>query len=276
MKTYSYLLLIFLSVYLTGCEKDETITELEEATLSVSPENLNFDENNPSNNQITITSNVSWSINVSNNALKVDKSEGEPGESKVSVTDIPTGKTYMLTISTIKRNETDKTISKSVAVTRQPKGFTSETVYYDNLDKATWSGSGNPFIDQWDGYINATGTGAENIEYTGRTVSVRNNFQSSGYAGASRKNTFYFGGKDAYVTVNNIQLQPGQTSFQLSFGCCKFEGDFDTSSNIKVYISGDRSSMKSLAYNRSVQHTQHSSPNSIHHVRSRRLQYQNG
>lgn len=42
MKTYSYLLLIFLSVYLTGCEKDETITELEEATLSVSPENLNF------------------------------------------------------------------------------------------------------------------------------------------------------------------------------------------------------------------------------------------
>lgn len=252
MKTYSYLLLIFLSVYLTGCEKDETITELEEATLSVSPENLNFDENNPSNNQITITSNVSWSINVSNNALKVDKSEGEPGESKVSVTDIPTGKTYMLTISTIKRNETDKTISKSVAVTRQPKGFTSETVYYDNLDKATWSGSGNPFIDQWDGYINATGTGAENIEYTGRTVSVRNNFQSSGYAGASRKNAFYFGGKDAYVTVNNIQLQPGQTSFQLSFGCCKFEGDFDTSSNIKVYISGDRSSMKSLAYNRST------------------------
>ena len=121
--------------------------------------------------------------------------------------------TYMLTISTVKRNETDKTISKSIAVTRQPKGFTSETVYYDNLDKAIWSGSGNPFIDQWDGYINATGTGAENIEYTGRTVSVRNNFQSSGYAGASRKNAFYFGGKDAYVTVNNIQLQPGQTSF---------------------------------------------------------------
>ena len=99
-----------------------------------------------------------------------------------------------------------KKISKSIAVTRQPKGFTSETVYYDNLDKAIWSGSGNPFIDQWDGYINATGTGAENIEYTGRTVSVRNNFQSSGYAGASRKNAFYFGGKDAYVTVNNIQL----------------------------------------------------------------------
>ena len=164
MKKYSYLLLIFLSVYFTGCEKDETITELEEATLSVSPENLNFDENNPSNNQITIISNVSWSINVSNNALKVDKSEGGPGENKVSVTDIPAGETYMLTISTVKRNETDKTISKSIAVTRQPKGFTSETVYYDNLDKAIWSGSGNPFIDQWDGYINATGTGAENIE----------------------------------------------------------------------------------------------------------------
>ena len=110
MKKYSYLLLIFLSVYFTGCEKDETITELEEATLSVSPENLNFDENNPSNNQITIISNVSWSINVSNNALKVDKSEGGPGENKVSVTDIPTGETYMLTISTVKRNETDKTI----------------------------------------------------------------------------------------------------------------------------------------------------------------------
>ena len=170
MKKYSYLLLIFLSVYFTGCEKDETITELEEATLSVSPENLNFDENNPSNNQITIISNVSWSINVSNNALKVDKSEGGPGENKVSVTDIPTGETYMLTISTVKRNETDKTISKSIAVTRQPKGFTSETVYYDNLDKAIWSGSGNPFIDQWDGYINATGTGAENEPFLFETI----------------------------------------------------------------------------------------------------------
>lgn len=144
MKKYSYLLLIFLSVYFTGCEKDETITELEEATLSVSPENLNFDENNPSNNQITIISNVSWSINVSNNALKVDKSEGGPGENKVSVTDIPTGETYMLTISTVKRNETDKTISKSIAVTCQPKGFTSETVYYDNLDKAIWSRKRKP------------------------------------------------------------------------------------------------------------------------------------
>lgn len=144
MKKYSYLLLIFLSVYFTGCEKDETITELEEATLSVSPENLNFDENNPSNNQITIISNVSWSINVSNNALKVDKSEGGPGENKVSVTDIPAGETYMLTISTVKRNETDKTISKSIAVTRQPKGFTSETVYYDNLDKAIWSRKRKP------------------------------------------------------------------------------------------------------------------------------------
>ena len=85
-----------------------------------------------------------------------------------------------------------------------------------------------------------------------RQVSVRNNFQSSGYTGASRKNAFYFGGKDAYVTVNNIELQPGQTTFQLSFGCCKFEGDFDTSSNIKVYISGDGSSMKPLTYNRSA------------------------
>ena len=104
MKKYSYLLLIFLSIYFTGCEKDETIEELEEATLSVSPESLNFDENNPSNNQITIISNVSWNIDVSNNALKINKTEGDPGESKVTVTDIPAGETYMLTISTVKRN----------------------------------------------------------------------------------------------------------------------------------------------------------------------------
>lgn len=90
----------------------------------------------------------------------------------------------MLTVSTEKRNSTDQIISKSVAVTHQAPIFTSETVYYDNLDKTTWTGSGNPYIDQWDGYINATGTGAENIEYIGRTVSIRNNFQSTGYAGS--------------------------------------------------------------------------------------------
>lgn len=251
MRKYSYLLFALFLILTAGCGKDEVTTEeLEKATLSVSPENLNFDENNPANNQITITSNVSWSINTSNPALKVDKTEGNAGETTVTVTDIPAGTTYMLTVSTEKRNDTDKTISKSVAVTRQAHVFLSETVYYDNLDKAT--GSGNPYIDQWDGYINATGTGAENIEYTGRTVSIRNNFQSMGYSGASGKNAFYFGGANAYVTVNNIQLQPGQTTFQLSFGCCKYDGEFDTSSNIKVYVSGDGSAMKPLTYNRST------------------------
>ncbi|WP_455498393.1 DNA/RNA non-specific endonuclease [Coprobacter sp.] len=252
MKKYSYLLLFFIFILTPGCEKDETTNELEKATLSVSPENLNFDENNPSNNQITIISNTSWNIDVSNPALKIDKSKGNAGESTVSVTDIPVGETYMLTVSTEKRNSTDQIISKSVAVTHQAPIFTSETVYYDNLDKTTWTGSGNPYIDQWDGYINATGTGAENIEYIGRTVSIRNNFQSTGYAGASRNNAFYFGGTDAYVTVNNIQLHPGQNTFQLSFGCCKYNGEFDISSNIKVYISGDGSTMKPLTYSRST------------------------
>lgn len=251
MKKYSYLLLISLFVLTTGCEKDETTEEPEKAELSVSTENLSFDENNPSNNQITITSNVSWSIDVSNPTLKIDKSEGDAGETTVTVTDIPTGATYMLTITTKKRSSTDKTVSRNVTVIRQAHLFTSETVYYDNLDKAIWNGSGNPYLDAWNGFINATGTGAENIEYVGRTVSIRNNFQSTGYAGASRNNAFYFGAADAYVTVNNIQLQPGQSTLQLSFGCCKYSGEFDISSNIKVYISGDGSQMKPLSYNRS-------------------------
>lgn len=252
MKKYHYLLLFLLFIAINGCEKEDITDPYEDATLSVSTEKINFDANNPENNQFTIISNVPWSINVSNNDLKVDKTEGEAGENIVTVTDIPVGKTYTLTVSTVKRNEEDKSVSKSITVDHQAPTFTNEIIYYDNLDKATWTGSEYPFLDQWNGYINATGTGVENIEYTGRSVKIRDNFPSTGYSGASRKNAFYFGGEGAYVTVNNIKLQSGQTTFQLSFGCCKYEGNFDTSADIKVYVSGEGSTQKQITYNRST------------------------
>lgn len=75
-------------------------------------------------------------------------------------------------------------------------------IYYDDLDKTTASGY---YLDQWSGYVNAEGWGADNVAYSGRSISTRSNFASMGYPGASGVNGFYFGGA-ATLKISGIAL----------------------------------------------------------------------
>lgn len=257
-KLYYYLFLLLVMVTGTACDDKETDDgTLPEAALTVTPESLTFDESDASKNRITVVSNVIWETSLSDRSLRIDKRNGFEGERVITVTDMPRNKTCTLTVFTQKRHENDTQVSRTVTITRGDglPPFTPETLYADNLDKAEWSGTGFPFLDAWDGYINATGSGvtAGGFSYTGRTVSVRSNFASSGYPGASGRNAFYFGGADAYVTTGEIALGGTSSPLVLTFGCCKSSGsDFDTASDLKVYLSGDGSAMTPLAYTRST------------------------
>ena len=121
-------------------------------------------------------------------------------------------------------------------------------VYYNNFDKeeATktyGSGTSWPYLDQFEGWKNATGTGAANVSYAFKGMSARANSTSdsnySDYAGSGKNNMFF--GSSAYFSTNNIALN-GAKNFTLSFGTEKYSqdnGSVFTKSEYKIYLSND-------------------------------------
>ncbi len=99
---------------LSGCEKSSTDdndnsggSSLPAVTLTLSPTSLVFDDSDPANNRITVSSNAAWTAQTSSDKLQIDKTNGEAGETVITVTDIPYGASETLIITTVKRNETD-------------------------------------------------------------------------------------------------------------------------------------------------------------------------
>ena len=141
--------------------------------------------------------------------------------------------------------------SKYLTVSQAGPGGSVEAliVYYNDFDKeeATKTyGSSNgswPYLDQFEGWKNATGTGAANVSYTFQGMSARANSTSnsnySDYAGSGKNNMFY--GSAAYFSTNNIALN-GATGLTLTFGTEKYSqdnGSVFTNSEYKIFLSND-------------------------------------
>ncbi len=121
-------------------------------------------------------------------------------------------------------------------------------VYHNDFDKeeATktfGNGESWPYLDQFDGWMNQTGTGVANIEYAYSGMSARANSTSnsnySDYEGSGSNNMFF--GKNAYLAVKNIALG-GATKFALSFGTEKYSqdnGSIFTPSEFHIWLSED-------------------------------------
>ena len=140
--------------------------------------------------------------------------------------------------------------SKYLTVSQAGPGGSVEAliVYYNDFDKeeATetyGSGSSWPYLDQFEGWKNATGTGAANVTYTFQGMSARANSTSdsdySDYAGSGKNNMFF--GSAAYFSTNNIALN-GATGLTLTFGTEKYSqnnGSVFTNSEYKIFLSND-------------------------------------
>lgn len=132
-------------------------------------------------------------------------------------------------------------------------------LYYDNLDgeEATQSYGSNgtywPYINQFPEFANPTGSAAGNSSYEGSYVSLRTNYGSnsdkSDYAG-SGVNYFFFG-REAYVTINNIALNGAYKNLSLTFGGEKYATGGDnlyTPSELHVMLSEDGELWHDLNY----------------------------
>ena len=241
------------SVTASCVNTDDGGGELETAILDSSVESLEYDADNPENNCFTVSSNVTWKADSDLGSLKFSPKTGGEGETVVSVLDIPEGETGTITIMTDKRSTSDKQATVTVTVTRKAVELPEEAiVYLEDLEGGKWNGEKPPFLDQWSGYINASGSGAGNVTYSGRTVSIRDNFPSSSYEGASGGNAFYFGGDGAYVSISGIILPSEYDTYELSFGATQYGTDFVPGKSIRIYLdfNGGDSRSHELNYSR--------------------------
>jgi len=131
-----------------------------------------------------------------------------------------------------------------------PEGSAEDLIlYYNDYDKVEaakeygTSGGSWPYLDQFDGWMNQTGTGAANVEYAYSGMSARSNSTSSSdysdYAGSGKNNMFF--GKSAYLATKNIALG-GATGLTLTFGTEKYSqdnGSVFTKSEYHIFVSND-------------------------------------
>ena len=86
----------------------------------------------------------------------------------------------------------------------EPEGT---VIYYDNLDKEK-STANNNYFDTWTACRNMEGTGTADVTYDGFYTSVRSNWFSTGYPGASGLNGVYYSQNGSNIQVKNINSRP--------------------------------------------------------------------
>jgi len=198
--------------------------------------------------QLTITATRDWMADWDADWLVVSPESGSASADAQTVTVTALSNTGMDRSADVKF--TIGMASKTLKVTQAGPGGSAEAliVYYNDYDKEEaektyGSGSSWPYLDQFDGWMNETGTGAENVEYAFSGMSARSNSTSdsdySDYAGSGKNNMFF--GKSAYLATKNIALG-GATDFTLTFGTEKYSqdnGSVFTKSEYHIFVSND-------------------------------------
>ena len=160
----------------------------------------------------------------------------------------------------------------SVAVKQYGSGVTppptGDAIYANDFDKeqATEGSSSWPFADQFEGWKNQTGTGADNVAYVANSISVRANSASNGSYSkykddASGVNNMLFRA-GAELEIHKIALDPAQKNLCLTFGSYKSlygaEDNAFVTSEFHVYLSKDGENWAEIAYDRPVEADEHS------------------
>ncbi len=241
----------FIAIILVGLAAfiscDMQNTDLGAPSLILDSSEMTFNETG-GENTLSFTSSRSWTATTDADWLVISPEAGEASSDKQSVTVTALENTEMDREATV--TFSIGMINRYLTVTQAgPGGSTEQLVlYFNDFDKeeATntyGSGESWPYLDQFDGWQNETGTGAANIEYAYKGMSARANSTSdskySDYAGSGSNNMFF--GANAYIAIKNIALN-GTTDISLTFGTEKYSqdnGSIFTPSEFHIYLSND-------------------------------------
>ncbi len=148
---------------------------------------------------------------------------------------------------------------KTLTISQKGTGSADDAIVYKNdfdKEEATktygTSSSSYPYLDQFDGWKNETGSGIANVSYAFSGMSTRSNSKSnsnySDYEGSGSNNLFF--GTSAYFSVQNLALSQG-VNYTLSFGSERYVQDATNTfshSEFQVYVSNDAKKWVELEY----------------------------
>lgn len=230
---------------LAACQEKEQNLGVPDLSISVSE--MTFEEAG-GEQTLTVNATRDWKVQTDADWVVVDPASGEASADDQTVTVSVLENTGMDRSADLKFTIGMK--SKYLTVSQAGPGGSTEAliVYYNDYDKVEaektyGSGSSWPYLDQFDGWMNQTGTGAANVEYAYSGMSARANSTSdsnySDYPGSGKNNMFF--GKSAYLATKNIALG-GATDFTLTFGTEKYSqdnGSVFTKSEYHIFVSND-------------------------------------
>ena len=231
---------------LVGCQPQEE--NLGTPDISIDKNEMTF-EVSGGEQQLTVNATRDWKVETDADWVVVSPESGAGSLEPQTVTVTALENTGMDRSADLKFTIGMK--SKYLTVSQAGPGGSVEAliVYSNDFDKEeatkTYGSSGGswPYLDQFEGWKNATGTGAANVTYTFQGMSARANSTSdsnySDYAGSGKNNMFF--GSAAYFSTNNIALN-GATGLTLTFGTEKYSqdnGSVFTNSEYKIFLSND-------------------------------------
>ena len=220
-------------------------------SIELSTQTLDFEKDGGSQT-IKLTATRDWNVTNVPDWIAVDPKSGNPAENKeVTVT--------VLENTGIDRTQDIKfTIGfdgKTLTVNQKGTGSASEMIVYHNdfdKEKATQTDKKWPFLDSFEGWKNAKGSGVGSETYAYNAVTVRANSTSgssySDYSGSDANNLFF--GSNAYFSVQGIKLS-SEVNYTLSFGAEKYNkdnGSLFKHDEFHVYISNDAKKWVELEY----------------------------
>ena len=220
-------------------------------SIELSTQTLDFEKDGGAQT-IKLTATRDWNVTDVPDWIAVDPKSGNPAENKeVTVT--------VLENTGMDRSQVIKfTIgfdAKSLTVNQKGTGSASEMIVYHNdfdKEKATQTDKKWPFLDSFEGWKNAKGSGAGSETYAYNAVTVRANSTSgssySDYSGSDANNLFF--GSNAYFSVQGIKLS-SEVNYTLSFGAEKYNkdnGSLFKHDEFHVYISNDAKKWVELEY----------------------------
>lgn len=260
----------------TGCSDDDDKSLTPK--LTADPTALDFTDETATTQTVAITANCEWTVTASNLDWATISPMSGKGNGSISVTvsELPAG-------TSLREGKISFTLihpefgkwgqaESSVAVKQYGSGVTppptGDAIYANDFDKeqATEGSSGWPFADQFEGWKNQTGTGADNVTYVANSISVRSNSPSndshSKYKDdASGVNNMLFRA-GAELEIHKIALDPAQKNLCLTFGSYKSLNDAEdnafVTSEFHVYLSKDGENWAEIAYDRPVGDDEHS------------------
>ena len=237
----------------TACEDKKE--DLGAPSVTLSPSEIAF-EKEGGTQTVNVTATRDWKATTEQDWISIEPREGKASSQPVTV------EIKVIENSGVNREGAVKFDigfdAKTLTLTQAGTGSAEDLIVYKNdfdkeeAAKTYGTGTSWPYLDQFDGWKNAIGTGAGSEEYTFKAMSARANSTSnsnySDYSGSGSNNLFF--GSNAYFCVTGIKLQSG-TDYSLSFGSEKFLQDGDklfNHSEFHVYVSNDGKKWVELEY----------------------------